>query len=123
MAGAVANASEPGAVTTVTRYVGVWPAWSVAAAGPGWKPVTGPGTRCGPGSSATAGGSPARVKFGASFTALTTSVNVRVRLLTFGAAPGPLSVSVTWTVAVPFVFGATVNVRVPSGATAGAAVN
>ncbi len=63
-----------------------------------------PGIDCAPASSATGAGPAARAKLGSSLTAPTTIVKLCVALATFGGVLEPLSVTVTATVAVPFVF-------------------
>ena len=74
----------------------------------------------------TAGASSSRVRFGptvklgASFTGFTVIVNEIVALVSSPPfAVRPLSFKKTVTVAEPFAFGVSVNVKVPSGAIAG----
>src|SRR5438876_1195585 len=81
MAGALVNARLPVVPVTVTLNVSVWPASSVAVAGPRARLRAWPSAVCAPAFSFTAAGLPGNAKLGASFTALTVIVNVWAALV------------------------------------------
>src|SRR4051812_26860739 len=81
--------------------------WLLSLAGPTLMAEVKLGTVCAPASSFTVAGLSARLKVGASLTALTVMVKVWAALvLTWGEVLEPLSVSVTLNVAVPLALGA-----------------
>src|SRR5437868_8433 len=111
MDGAVVNVRvpvEPAGVTVKPTNV-----WLLSLGGPALMALAKLGTVCAAASSSTAGGLFASVNVGASLTKLTVIVKDWVLLLTLGATPEPLSVSVASNVAVPLLSGAGWYVRVP----------